>query len=75
MKTGMRLVAELEALAPAYAAIHDDGAPLRCRECIELGHSSTMWYVVTPDGQKRVFHKDCVDSDWLKKATKVEGQV
>lgn len=46
----------------------DDGAPFRCASCGELGHHSVMVFTETPNGNRSVDHKDCIDPEWLDRA-------
>ncbi len=69
------LITELEAKAPSYCDIYDDGATFKCAYCNDVDKPSLFWYVVTPNGHKQVLCKTCIDADWLELATKVEGKI
>lgn len=53
---------------PTYQPLKNDGALYRCKDCNQQGTHSEMWYVTTPNGYKGVFHKECIDPDWIATA-------
>ena len=54
---------------PQYRPVKNDGATFKCCECGEQGEYHSMWHVTTPDGMfSGVYHKECVDPDWIEKA-------
>lgn len=61
--------------AATYQPLKDDGAKFQCKECGGRDRAEAMWFVKTPDGFKGVYHKDCLDSDWLELATFVPEHV
>ena len=52
-----------------FFTIKDDGAPAKCDGCDERSPLTAMLLVETPDGRRRVVHKECIDEDWLNNAT------
>ena len=55
-----------------YRPLSDDGALFKCVECGEQSRAGEMWFVALPNGHKGVYHKGCVDEDWLQRATFVK---
>lgn len=57
-----------------YQPLKDDGAPFRCLACGDRSHASTMWFVRTPLGHlDGVYHKECLDANWLDLARFVDA--
>lgn len=49
----------------AYRPLKNDGALFRCLECDKQGTHSEMWFITIPNGHRGVYHKDCLESDWI----------
>ena len=53
-----------------YQPVKDDGAKFKCLDCGLRGPAKDMWFIRTPSGEwDGVYHKDCVDRDWMSGAT------
>lgn len=61
--------------APCYWRLSNDGALFRCSDCQQLKVYSEMYYILTPNGNKRVLCEACIDEDWLRNATPMPERI
>ena len=61
--------------APCYCEVADDGAPFRCHDCQQQGHAKDMFFTLTPNGTHAMYHKSCLEQDWLDRAKKIPGAI
>ena len=62
-------------MEPSYKPVKDDGANWYCSECGEYGKAKDVWFISCPNGSKGIYHKNCIDTDWLKIATFINEAV
>lgn len=51
-----------------YRPLKNDGALFKCGECGDRDTYDTMFYISLPNGHKGVYHKKCLDQDWISQA-------
>lgn len=49
-----------------YDLPDDGGGGYTCKECKLKGAASVMILICTPNGKRAVYHRDCIDADWLE---------
>lgn len=51
-----------------YWDLPDDGALFRCEDCSELFHHSMVYATRTPNGERGLVCRECIDEWWKKRA-------
>ena len=59
---------QLQAYAPCYISLKDDGALQRCVCCKDKVEAKDAYYIILPNKRNEINCKDCIDSNWLAKA-------
>lgn len=58
-----------------YRPLKNDGALFKCGECGDRDTYDTMFYISLPNGHKGVYHKKCLDQDWISQAEFINSPI
>jgi len=61
--------------APCYWLVANDGAKWRCQCCLEQGEAGEMLGALTPDSTFKIYHRVCIDKDWILKSKLMKGRI